>query len=399
MGDNPYVSTGYGQVWFNLLKRWKKERPDWEFYHVGWQGRDRAHMTNAGFTQLPMGQAQYGYDTVVDNLLDYNPDFIVTLCDVGWQSGYVKPIFEARKRGWKGKWIAYTPVDTHSFVMTWQEIFEMPDVNVAMSKWGEKMMVKNGIHNVVRIDHGVDTKVFYPLPDIENIKKKIGLSNKFVVGFVGRNQKRKMLDRLIVGFSHFAKNKEDVILMLHTDQEPPQARQLAESASFVGWSIPYMQWKYKVKDKIKLTKGNLNIDVRQKINPENMNEIYNLMDVFCYPTGGEGFGLPAIECQSSGVPLLMAANTTGFELCKEKNLIKPLTDKYDRVCVDIGTNGVEFVYPDDLEIAKILDKYYKDWKEDKKLLLKEKKDAREKALNYSWDVIAPKWIELFEKEL
>ena len=345
-----------------------------------------------------MEKEQYGYDTILPNLMNINPDILITLCDVGWQSGYIPPIFEARKRGWKGIWIAYTPVDTHVWAYTWDKIFDIPDVNVAMSEWGEAMMKKYRVPNVIRINHGVDTKTFYPLANKEELKKRL-VKDKFVIGFVGRNQKRKMLDRLILGFSHFAKDKNDALLMLHTDQEPSQGRQLKETAGFVGWSIPYMEWKYKLKDKLKLTKTKLDIDERQKVQPENMNEIYNLMDIFCFPTGGEGYGLPAIECQSAGVPLLMTANTTGFELCKEYNLIPALKDKYDRTCVDIGTNGVEFVYPDDIKIAELLEKYYQDWKGKKELLKIESKKAREFALKTDWDIISLNWIKLFEERM
>jgi len=394
-GDNPYVSTGYGQVWLNLLKRWTKLRPNWEFYHLGWQSRDRPHKTELGFIQLPMGKLEYGYDTVTSNLLRYKPDFLITLCDVGWQSGFIKGVFEAKKAGWRGKWIMYTPIDTHSWAMTWSEIFDKPDINVAMAEWGKKMMELYQVPNVVMIPHGVDTKEFKPL-NKEEIKTKLGLSGKFVVGFVGRNQRRKMLVNLIRGFSTFAQGKDDVILALHTDQEPAKAKQHNETP-FVGWSLPYIQWKYKIADKLKLTKAGLDIDTRQRIQPENMNEIYNIMDVFCFATGGEGFGLPAIECQAAGVPLLMTACSTGFELCKKENLIPVLKDKYGRMVVDIGTNGVEFVYPDDIAIAKLLDKFYDDWKKSGKLLKKESEEARKFALKYDWDLIAPKWIELFEE--
>jgi len=396
-GDNPLVSTGYGQVWNNLLKRWTKQKPKWKFYHLGWQSRDRAHETKEGFIQLPMGKLEYGYDTVVTNIMKYNPDFFITLCDVGWQSGFIKSVYEAKRRGWKGKWIAYTPIDTHSWAMTWDEIFQSPDINVAMSQWGEAMMKKHNVPNVTMIPHGVDTKVFYPLSIREQLREKYKVNDKFVVGFVGRNQRRKMIANLIKGFSNFAKNKDDVLLLLHTDQEPAKAKQNVETA-FVGWSLPYLQDKFKIEDKLKLSKTNLDIDTRQKIAPQNMNEIYNLMDIFCYATGGEGFGLPAIECQSAGVPLLMTSCTTAFELCRKHNLIPVLVDCYGRAVVDIGTNGVEFVYPDDIKIAELLEKYYNDWKGKKELLKKESEDARKFSLKYDWDIISKRWINLFENE-
>ncbi len=385
-GDNPLTSTGYGCVWNNLLPRWKKTKPDWEFYHVGWQSRDRPHETKDGYWILPMGKLEYGYDVCYSNLMKYQPDFLITLCDVGWQSGFIQAVFEAKKNGWRGKWVMYTPVDTHSWAMGWTEIFSKADINVSMAKFGEQQMKAHNIPNIL-IEHGVDLEDFKPTDNKELLKKKVNMEGKFVVGFVGRNQTRKMLDRIMLGFSHFAKDKSDVCLMLHTDEEPPQQ----------GWSLKYMQWMYKIEDKLKLTKTGLDVFSRQNIGEHTMNEIYNFMDVFCYGTGGEGFGLPGIECQAAGVPLLMTDCSTALDLCRPENRIPVLKDKYNRDVDVVGTNGVAFKVPDDMAMAELLEKMYKEYKEGK---LEERRiEARKFAEQYDWNIIANKWISLFEKEL
>ena len=385
MDDNPLTSTGYGCVWQNLLTRWCKAKPNWKFMHVGWQSRDRAHQTKEGYYILPMGKLEYGYDVVFPNLMQHQPDFLVTLADVGWQSGFIEGVREAKKQGWRGKWIMYTPVDTHAWAMGWDEIFKQPDINVSMAKFGKQQMSLHGIDNTL-LEHGVDLNAFKPVEDREVVKKRFSLNNKFVVGFVGRNQTRKMLDRLMLAFSHFAKNKSDVILLMHTDEEP----------SGQGWSMKYMQWLYKIEDKISLTKTGLDIYSRQNIGENMMNEIYNMMDVFCYMTGGEGFGLPGIECQSAGTPLLMTDCSTALDLCRDENKIPVLKDAYGRDVVNVGTNGVDFKIPDDMAAAELLEKRYIEWKEGK--LDARRKEAREFALQYNWDGIADKWIKLFEAE-
>ena len=312
-GDNPFLSSGYGTIWLNLLTRWCKAKPDWEFYHVGWQNMDRAHKTLEGYTMLPRKKESHGMDTVFEYLMEYKPDILITLSDVGFQAGYMKLVFEAKKRGWKGKWIAYTPIDTHTWEhMHWNTILAAPDINVAMADWGEKMMKKYNVPNVMTIPLGVDIEIFKPLDrELMKVQNKL-IDKRFVVGFVGRNQRRKMIANLLKGFSQFSKGKDDAILLLHTDLIP-QA---------VGWEMAALLVKCEKEidpdiDKFKkiiLTKEKLDLDVRQRTNPENINEFYNLMDVFCYATGGEGFGLPGIECQAAGTPLMMTACTTCFEL-------------------------------------------------------------------------------------
>jgi len=385
-GDNPKTSTGYGIVWDNLLTRWCKLKPNWKFYHLGWQNKDREHQRKEGYYMLPMNNKEYGYDCTYEYLMKYKPDYFITLCDVGWQSGYIREVRRAKKDGWNGLWIAYTPIDSHSWAWGWNEILDAPDINVAMAEWGRLAMNKRNVKKVRLIEHGVDTKIFKPLANKEELKKKYKLDKKFVVGFVGRNQDRKRIDILIRSFAEFSKDKDDVILMLHTDAEPPVQ----------GWSMKYMEQKYKLEGKMFLSKTNLNLNIRQRISPNNMNEIYNLMDIFCYTTGGEGFGLPALECQASGIPLIMTQCTTAFELCRKENQIPILKDKYGRWIVDEGTNGVEFVQADDIECVKILNEKYKKWKNG--TLEKEGILARKFSLKYDWDKVSEKWIKLFEEE-
>jgi glycosyltransferase involved in cell wall biosynthesis len=371
-------------------------KPEWEFYHVGWQNIDRPHKIIEGYWMLPRKKDGHGFDTVLEYLMEYKPDILITLADVGWQGGFLEMVYEAKKRGWSGKWVAYTPIDTHSWeYVWWDKVFQAPDLNVAMAEWGEKAMKEHSVPNVTMIPLGVDIETFKPLENKEILRFNNQIHDKFVLGFVGRNQTRKMLDRLLRGFALFSKDREDVLLLLHTDLLPPE----------VGWSLPCLLEKFEkeidpqLEKKTILTKDRLDSNKRQRIQPESMNEFYNMMDVFLYPTGGEGFGLPGIECQAAGTPLLMTAYTTGFELTnyRKERQIPVLKDTHGREVTNIGHNGIENAYPDDIEMANILGKLYNDWKEGK--LDEEREKAREFSLKYSWDKISKLWINLFENEL
>jgi len=349
---------------------------------------------------LPRGGDDYGSDVLFDNLMNINPDILITMADIGLQGGYIDPIFKARKSGWTGRWIAYNPVDNESWeYLVWNKILEVPDVNVGMSEWSAISMRNHGVENVECISLGVDTKEFKPIEAREELKKQYGLKDKFVAGFVGRNQRRKMLAYLVKGFANFSKGRDDVKLLLHTDSVPMKKH--------LGWLLDALNAKAEAEQdpdiiklkKIQTTKTNLNPGTRQRIQPASMNEIYNLMDVFCYATGGEGFGLPGIECQSAGVPLMMTQTSSCDELTgngTHGTIIPVLKDSYGRMVVEIGSNGIENCVPDDKEMARLLEIQYKNWKAGK---LKEKsEEARKFALNYDWDIIADKWIKLIENE-
>ncbi len=395
-GDDPYTSTGYGQIWQNLLSRWTKSKPKWKFYHIGWQNRDREHLTREGYHMLPIQKQEYGFDVVLPYLIKYKPDIFLTMTDIGLTAGFVDAVSEAKKRGWRGRWFAINLVDTEAWEsLFWDKILDVPDKIICGAKNGELLYTKHNVGNLITIPMGVDTKVYYPLAKKEELKIRFNLKDKFVVGYVAKNQRRKMIPNLMRGFSAFSKGKEDVRLLLHTDRNNPK-----------GWDIACLIEKFiheqdeqlqDPKPKIIMTNPNMDVISRQKVQPESMNEIYNLMDVFCYATGGEGFGLPGLEAQSCGVPMMMTNYSSAIEIVSEDDLFIPiLEDKYGRRVTEIGPNGVENAIPDDKAVAEILEKLYAEWKSGK---IKERGDrARNFALGYDWDLIAKKWIKLFEDE-
>ena len=66
-----------------------------------------------------------------------------------------------------------------------------------------------------------------------------------------------------------------------------------------------------------------------------MASIYSAFDLFCLPTRGEGFGMPVIEAQMCGTPVVVTDNTSGPELCKSGGLIP--TDADDLVYTGLNT--------------------------------------------------------------
>ncbi len=394
-GDDCYTSTGYGQIWENFLKRWPSLKPDWKFYHVGWQNRDREHLTREGYISLPIMKVEYGFDTVLIYLLKYKPDILLTMADVGITAGFIDGVNEARKRGWGGRWFAISLFDTETWEeLLWNKILSFPDVNIAGALNGKILMEKHDVKNVIYCPFGVDTKRYYPLPNKEELKDRFGFKDKFVVGFVGKNQRRKMLPYIIKSFSKFSNGKNDVRLLMHTDVESSAGWQLiCLIAKFAKENDPNLD-----KDKkVITTTENLDVLTRQRISTEGMNEIYNLMDVFLYEVGGEGFGLPGIECQSAGIPLLMTDYSSAIEIVNDKELLIPtLKNSYGNIVTEIGANGVENAIPDYEYASQLLEKMYKEWKSGE--LKKRGEKARLFSLKYDWDIIAKKWIDLLEKE-
>ena len=386
--DDSWQPTGYGMVTRNILRRLVKDY-NYEVFALGCQHSGGAIKLEEGYTVLPRRSDKDGFDILYAYLKAYKPDAVLTLRDIGLQVGYFQAINKARKEGWKGRWYGYCPVDSKTIAFTWDKFFKMMDMPIAMSEWGARMMKEQVNQDSIVIPHGVDTEVFKPLTEEERekLRAKEAYGSTFTIGSGGRNKYRKMWNTLIRGFGQFSKDKTGVSLLLHSDMRPASASD--------GWDVRYLGQKYGCLKKIAFTYPSLDMVTRFFIDDKTMNEVYNKMDIFCFPTGGEGFGVPLIEAQAAGLPVATTAFTTGFELVEgHGELIKVLKDHKGRDVTWEGQNGVEFAIPDWDDIQEKIQKLYSD----KALREKYSKASREFAVkNYDWKVILPMWDKLFSE--
>tara|TARA_B110001454_G_scaffold171780_1_gene162675 strand:- start:160 stop:1662 length:1503 start_codon:yes stop_codon:yes gene_type:complete len=173
-------------------------------------------------------------------------------------------------------------------------------------------------HKHVKTLHGsIDTDCFLKLPKEEKIKrrKKFKLSeNKFIIGFVFRNQLRKSVPNLLEGFSNFINLEPDseAMLLLHTHWSE-------------GWEIARLLKEYKIPNERVLTtyfcskckqyeikpfegqdkncpyckaeKSQQTTNVKRGVSEAQLNEIYNLMDVYCHPFTSGGQEIPIQEAK------------------------------------------------------------------------------------------------------
>jgi len=329
-----------------------------------------------GATIHPRGQNPYGYDQLAHVINKVRPTKIITLCDIGYQASYYNIIKILKDRGvWNGKWMPYVPIDSLCVVDWMKTILEPADQVITMSHYGAHMLSKFNI-NCVTIPHGVDTGDFHPLNEKERLKakKKVGLIDKFVVLSVGKNQVRKMWDRLIKGYALFAADKNDVMFLMHTDDDG------IKDKGDKGFNINVLTNKYDCLKKCAFTYEDTKNDPlwRNKFDEEALNQVYNLAD--CMLMGGaEGFGLPSIECQSAGVPLIAGYQTATMELF-------PSDFGKVKLCGYIeGSLGVEFGTPCPKSIAAELQRMYDMSKEARAdLKVKAREFAKEK---YEWKFI------------
>ncbi len=181
-------------------------------------------------------------------------------------------------------------------------------VPIAMSKHGQRMFTEAGLQPMY-VPHGIDTELFRPADNRADIRAAMGIpEDAFVFGMVANNNgtapSRKAFPEVFQAFAKFREKHTSALLYLHTMKNKLyNGIDLARLARFC--SIPESSIVYV--DQFSYTLG--------EILAENMPGIYSAIDVLVNPAYGEGFGMPIIEAQSCGVPVILADNTSMPELC------------------------------------------------------------------------------------
>lgn len=385
--DSPIIPTGYAQVTRNVGSRLK--RAGFDFNCLGFQQWSMPIMEikyQEGWLNFPLfpvlaANEFYGdkgsIEYWVNNL---KPNVTIFLLD----SFMLKHLTETKLRGnviektmdkiknITSPWF-YFPFDSADVYQGAKEVLEAMDVRIAMSKFAQKLLKEQTGLDSFYIPHGVDTLVYRPLPKeyVEKFKAQMGIQNKFVVGSVFRNQTRKLPSKLIKAFKIFSDKHDDVVLLMHTDQNDPQGQNLNDLID--KCKIP--------REKIRFT----NMNFISGVTAHDVNLIYNMMDCHALSTTGEGFGLPIIESQACGVPNVITDYTTSRELVEGHGQLVKVKDFIE------GQMNTNRAMIDVEDMANCFERYYTD----RELMRKHGIEARKFTLeHFNWEKVMRKWIEL-----
>lgn len=146
----------------------------------------------------------------------------------------------------------------------------------ACSKDAGKLIFKNKEYIV--INNAIDSRKFqYNINKREKLRKEMKLEDTFVFGNIGRLCPQKNQLFLLDIFNNIRNEKKNSKLIMVGDGP----------------------WKEKIQEKIK--KMNLANDVILLDSRENIQDMYQIFDLFLFPTMYEGLGIVLIEAQLSGL--------------------------------------------------------------------------------------------------
>lgn len=277
---------------------------------------------------------------------------------------------------WKRQWfnkihsVIWTPIDSVPLLPLQVEAAKASENFWVKAEFAEKALIKKGINHVKTIPALIDDTPFYPLKEIErkDLRYKVGVDDDtFVVGFVFRNQIRKLVGTLFDGVKLFKDKYPDkkIKILLHTSW--------AE-----GWNIPELLNNIGLTlddvitthicyncNAIKIgkfeghktdclacgEKSLFTVGAEKGVTEKELNSIYNICDAYCHLMTSGGFEMPILEAMYAGLPVITVPYSCGTTYTDNQDVYAVECSYYR----DINTGGFFKAQPDPKSVAAALE--------------------------------------------
>lgn len=400
-----YATGKYEIIEFSNGYRWSDENikfTPWDNY--GSLPDDPELLKEIEKDQARMAGAGYGAEMIDDAIYKLKPDIYLGVEDIWGFNGYFdKPWWN------KIHCIIHTTLDSLPLLPDAVAVADKIKYYYVWASFAEKALHQAG-HTHVKTVHGtLDTKSFYRIEDNQRsqLKRRFGLQDSFVIGFVFRNQLRKSVPNLLDGFKIFCEKvpNSNAKLLLHTHWSE-------------GWDIPRLINEKGLDGARILTTyfckncseyhvrpfGGQNIgcphcgcgnscettNIKTGVNESQLNEVYNLMDVYCHPFTSGGQEIPIQEAKLTELVTLATHYSCGEDANTPESGGLPLE------WAEYREPGTQFIKASTLpeDIARKLQKVYEMPQNERRTL---EKQARQYVINnYSIEKVGKIFEDLFD---
>jgi glycosyltransferase involved in cell wall biosynthesis len=276
-------------------------------------------------------------------LIDFQPDVVIDVRDP-WMFMYQN---RSQLRRYF-HWVIMPTVDSIPQQEEWLDHFTQADAVFTYSDWGLEALKQQG-GGLIKLQRsappGVHLEEFYPKVNKFEHKRIMGFDPKLnIVGTVMRNQKRKLFPDLLQAFGLFLQKCHDAgkhdlaantYLYFHTSYPD----------TLGCWNIPRIIKEEGLSHKILFTYvckeckavfASCFQDARtvcprcrhiaailpavgSGLSTEQLNDVYNLFDVYVQYATCEGFGMPQVEAAAAGVPVMSTDYSAMTDVVRKLN--------------------------------------------------------------------------------
>jgi len=298
LSNAPWAATGYGCQTRIFTPRIKTLGYDVAI--TAFWGLEGGRLNAGGIPVYAKGFHKYGQDVIRAHTQEFGATRFISLVDA-WVYDH---------RDFDGvDWLPWFPVDSEPLSPRILEAVKHAKERIVFSKFGERMVKEAGL-DCHYVPHGIETDVFKPVDGIKFREAKGIDRDAFLVGMVAANKgtpSRKAFTAQISAFAKFHKKHTDSVLYIHAmsgEHGEPATENLVHYADYAGLTVGE---NIIFPDTYSL--------LSNKYTDETMAMIYSAMDVHMLVSMGEGFGIPIVEAQACGTPVIVGDWTSMSELC------------------------------------------------------------------------------------
>ena len=256
----------------------------------------------SGVKHLPFGWQRFGFDASLGAIEEWRPDLLISLFDL-WA---FPEDFGIQVRELGTKWLPIVPVDHEPIPKIVSDRISFAHTPIAMSPFGlRELRTMGGAPHSVYWPHGLDSRIFR-YEEQEPISS-VGTKEQFKVGMVAANlgqYDRKSFCETFEAFQIIKDKVPEAVFYVHTNPLEPESVDLIALAASLGINVKFPP-----------TYRNL-----MGFADSQMAQIYRSLDVLISVGRGEGFGVPIIEAQACGTPVV----TMNFTAPRDLNWFKQL---------------------------------------------------------------------------
>lgn len=266
ISDSPLIDTAFSRITRKVLARLT---PFYDVHQIGF-GYEPTPATSVGWPVYRCTPDKSAHAVISETIQKIRPSVIVSLANPG------NIPFMGELRPDYARWICLAAIDDERFLRRETKVFLSQANKLLTFGWGPE-----------QIFPGLDD--IQPHPNRMDMREGVAaLADRFVVGFLGRNQPRKNLGTLLQAVAHIVHKTKaipNLALLLRTNAEDPFGHDLLE-----------------LRDQLDLRDVVFFID--DPLPDNELGKFYAGLDLFAYLSHAEAIGIPvfeALHCQCPAV--------------------------------------------------------------------------------------------------